>query len=60
MLLDYVQKGLVHVIADILSVITILLCLVSKVPQIRDLYGYKSARGKRMFKVDINFDWAKI
>lgn len=53
MLLDYVQKGLVHVVADLLSVITILLCLVSKVPQIKDLYGYKSARGKWQNKNDM-------
>lgn len=33
-------------VADLLSIITIVLCLIQKLPQIRDLYGYKSARGK--------------
>lgn len=46
MVLIYMKKGLVLVISDILSLITVVLCLIQKLPQIRDLYAYKSARGK--------------
>lgn len=41
----YIKKGFLLVVADILSIITIALCLIQKLPQIRDLYEYKSARG---------------
>lgn len=47
MVWDYVKKGLLLVIADILSLITIVLCLVQKLPQIKNIYGYRSARGNR-------------
>lgn len=40
------KKGFLLLVADVLSIITIVLCLVQKLPQIRDLYGYKSARGE--------------
>lgn len=46
MVWSYVKKGFLLVVADMLSIITIVLCLIQKLPQIRDLYGYKSARGK--------------
>lgn len=45
MVWSYIKKGFMLVVADVLSIITIVLCLVQKLPQIRDLYGYKSARG---------------
>jgi len=45
MIFLYLKKGLVLVISDLLSLITVVLCLIQKIPQIRDLYGYKSARG---------------
>lgn len=43
---EYIKKGFLLVFADILSLITVALCLIQKLPQIRDLYGYKSARGR--------------
>lgn len=42
-------KELVLIIADILSFITILLCLVSKVPQIKTLVDNRSAKGTFAF-----------
>lgn len=46
MALDFIKRGILFVIADILSIVTVLLCLVQKLPQIRDVYAYKSAKGK--------------
>lgn len=43
---EYIKKGFLLVVADILSLITVILCLIQKLPQIRDLYGYKSAKGE--------------
>uniref|UniRef100_A0A6B2EED3 Solute carrier family 66 member 3 n=1 Tax=Phlebotomus kandelakii TaxID=1109342 RepID=A0A6B2EED3_9DIPT len=44
-MMDYLEKDLKYIIADILSLITIASCLVSKVPQIRTIEQLKSARG---------------
>ncbi|XP_055688165.1 solute carrier family 66 member 3 [Lutzomyia longipalpis] len=44
-MMDYLEKDLKYIIADILSIITIASCLVSKVPQIRTIEQLKSARG---------------
>lgn len=43
--MDYIKKGIVLIVADILSLVTIGLCLVAKVPQIKTLYSIRSARG---------------
>lgn len=45
--MDLLTRGLLMVISDFLSLITILMCLVAKLPQIRTIYAMKSARGKR-------------
>lgn len=42
---DYITKGILYVISDILSLVTVALCLVQKLPQIGDIYRYKSAKG---------------
>ncbi|XP_031620142.1 solute carrier family 66 member 3 [Contarinia nasturtii] len=42
---NYIAKGIVYVISDILSLVTVVLCMVQKLPQIRDIYTYKSAKG---------------
>lgn len=42
---NYITKGILYVISDILSLITVALCMVQKLPQIRDLFTYKSAKG---------------
>lgn len=43
---NYITKGFLYILSDILSLITVALCLVQKVPQIRELYTYKSAKGE--------------
>lgn len=43
---NYIAKGISYVISDLLSLITVALCFVQKVPQIRELYTYKSAKGE--------------
>lgn len=43
---DYITKGIMYVISDILSLITVTLCMVQKLPQIREIYTYKSAKGE--------------
>lgn len=43
---DYIKKGFLFIIADILSIITVVLCMIQKLPQIRDVHVYKSAKGK--------------
>lgn len=43
---NWLTKGILYVVADILSLVTVILCMVQKVPQIRDLYAYKSAKGE--------------
>lgn len=45
-MLGYLQRGMILIFSDILSLITVALCLVAKVPQIKTLYRYKSARGE--------------
>ncbi|XP_055315254.1 solute carrier family 66 member 3 [Sitodiplosis mosellana] len=42
---DYITKGILYVISDILSLLTVALCLVQKLPQIREIFTYKSAKG---------------
>lgn len=43
---DYLTKGIMYIIADLLSLITVALCMVQKLPQIQEIYTYKSAKGK--------------
>lgn len=43
---NYITKGILYIVSDILSMITVALCMVQKVPQIRELYTYKSAKGR--------------
>lgn len=43
--MDFLTRGLVMFISDVLSIITILMCLVAKVPQIRTLFAMKTAQG---------------
>lgn len=42
---DYIARGILYVISDLLSLITVGLCFIQKLPQIRDIYTYKSAKG---------------
>jgi solute carrier family 66, member 3 len=39
---------ILHTISDVLSIITISLCLILKVPQILNLYKLKSAKGMNL------------
>lgn len=43
---NYFEKGLLLVIADLLSLVTIASCLVCKIPQIRTIAALESAKGK--------------
>lgn len=43
--MDLLTRGLLMVISDFFSIITIALCLVAKVPQIKTLFAIKSAKG---------------
>lgn len=43
--MHFLAKGLLMVISDLFSVITIAMCLIAKVPQIRTLFGIKKAKG---------------
>lgn len=43
---DYITKGILYIFADILSLVTVALCMVQKLPQIQQIYTYKSAKGK--------------
>lgn len=45
----YIAKGIMYVISDLLSVITVALCLVQKLPQIQAIYTYKSAKGELIY-----------
>lgn len=47
---NYITKGILYIVSDILSLITVALCMVQKVPQIRELYTYKSAKGEYYFR----------
>lgn len=49
---NYITKGILYVISDILSLITVVLCMVQKVPQIRDLFMYKSAKGPFKYQIE--------
>lgn len=44
------------VISDLFSIITILMCLVAKVPQIRTLFGIKSAKGACYYEFVLLFN----
>lgn len=44
--MDYLEKGPLLIIADIFSLVTILSCLVVKVPQIKIIKENNSATGK--------------
>lgn len=43
---DYLERGLVLVIADLLSLITVSSCLVIKVPQINTIRENESSKGE--------------
>lgn len=45
-MINLIGQGILHVISDILSLVTIGFCLIQKIPQIKTLYNRKSARGK--------------
>lgn len=42
---DYLDKGLVLIVADLLSLITVSSCLIIKVPQINTICTNKSSKG---------------
>lgn len=44
-MIDLIGRGILIIISDILSIVTIGFCLIQKIPQIRTLYNGKSARG---------------
>lgn len=44
--MEYIEKGPLLIIADIFSIVTILSCLVVKVPQIKIIKENQSANGK--------------
>lgn len=46
--MDYFDKGPLLIIADIFSIVTILSCLVVKVPQIKIIRENESATGKSL------------
>lgn len=48
---DYITKGIMYIISDLLSLITVALCMVQKLPQIQEIFTYKSAKGR------INWYW---
>lgn len=60
MALDFIKKGILFVIADILSIITVLLSVVQKLPQIRDVYTYKSAKGERDLSMRSNIPCTQL
>lgn len=45
--MEYLEQGIIYIISDILSIITILSCLVIKVPQIKIIQERKSAKGEK-------------
>lgn len=53
--MDYFEKGPLLVVADIFSIVTILSCLVVKVPQIKIIQENKSAAGKFCFLFKLIF-----
>lgn len=58
--MDLLARGVLGLLCDFFSLVTILMCLVAKVPQIRTLYGLKSAKGKsaREGEVTSNDIWS--
>lgn len=44
-MINLIGRGILIVISDILSILTIGFCLIQKIPQIKTLYNAKSARG---------------
>ncbi|KAG4071047.1 hypothetical protein HA402_001484 [Bradysia odoriphaga] len=44
-MIDLIGRGILIIISDILSILTIGFCLIQKIPQIKTLYNNKSARG---------------
>lgn len=49
--MDLLTRGFLMVLSDIFSIITILMCLVAKIPQIKTVFAMKSAKGN--FKCNI-------
>lgn len=47
-MINLIGHGVLMIISDILSLLTIGFCLIQKIPQIKTLYNSKSARGKWM------------
>lgn len=48
-MINLIGRGVLVIISDILSLLTIGFCLIQKVPQIKTLYKGKSARGKSVW-----------
>lgn len=48
MAMEYITKGIMYIMADLLSLITVALCMIQKLPQIQEIFTYKSAKGERM------------
>jgi len=46
---DYLEKGVILIVADLLSLITVSSCLVIKVPQIKTIKEHRSAKGISVF-----------
>lgn len=46
--MEYLEKGPLLIIADIFSIVTILSCLVVKVPQIKIIKENQSAKGNKV------------
>lgn len=53
--MDYLEKGPLLILADIFSLVTILSCLIVKVPQIKIIKENQSAAGKNnLFYIILN------
>lgn len=48
-MINLIGQGILIIISDILSILTIGFCLIQKIPQIKTLYKGKSARGKCIY-----------
>lgn len=44
-MITFIGNGVLIIISDVLSLLTIGFCLIQKIPQIKTLYDFKSARG---------------
>lgn len=53
--MSYLDRGIIYVVSDILSLITILACVVLKVPQIKIIQETKSAAGNYILFVYTSF-----